>query len=370
MNNIATVTPIDTGRILRLTPASEIDMKPIRWMWDGRIPLGMLSLLAGREGVGKSTVAYTIAAHITKGTLHGQNWGLPKSVIIAATEDSWEHVIAPRLTGAGADLDRIFRVEVVEVDTETSLILPADIKVLEEAVVEQDVALVILDPLISRLHASLDSHKDQEVRQALEPLTAMADRCQAAVLGIIHVNKGGSGDAVNQIMGSRAFGAVARSALFAMKSPDDENVKMLGVPKNNLGPPVMTKLYRLEGVRVGGTDDDPITTSRVEWIGDVEMSVNEALELENQTGDGQSNLDEAKVWLLDFLTSKGGSALSSEVKVAGRQVEYSERTLKRAAKKLSVIHEAFGFPRQTLWKLPLGPTAVGPGANSEVMSKL
>ncbi len=42
---------------------------------------------------------------------------------------------------------------------------------------------------MSRLDAKLDTHKDAEVRIALEPLTALADRTGAAVARLIHVNK-------------------------------------------------------------------------------------------------------------------------------------------------------------------------------------
>jgi hypothetical protein len=42
-------------------------------------------VLAGREGLGKSILAYTLAALITRGMLPGEYIGTPKSVLIAAT---------------------------------------------------------------------------------------------------------------------------------------------------------------------------------------------------------------------------------------------------------------------------------------------
>jgi len=57
----------------------------------------------------------------------------------------------------------------------------------------------------------------------------------AAVVGLIHVNKSVSTDALNTIMASRAFAAVARWVLFVMIDPDDESTRLLGLPKNNLG---------------------------------------------------------------------------------------------------------------------------------------
>src|SRR5688500_4380374 len=83
------------SRKVTLTAASTIKVRPVRWLWEGRLPLGGLSLLGGREGIGKSICAYTLAAEITKGRLTGAYWGKPRSVIVAATEDSWEHTINP-----------------------------------------------------------------------------------------------------------------------------------------------------------------------------------------------------------------------------------------------------------------------------------
>src|SRR5829696_5763856 len=96
-------------RRLKVTRASDIKMKATRWLWQedqqGKwLPLGGLVLLAGREGVGKTTIAYGIVAGITQGTLPGDLFDKPRSVIICATEDAWAETIAPRLAACGADL--------------------------------------------------------------------------------------------------------------------------------------------------------------------------------------------------------------------------------------------------------------------------
>ena len=58
--------------------------------------------------------------------------GEPRQVIVAATEDSWEHTIVPRLMAAGADLDKVLRIDVTTADgVETSLVLPRDMTGLE-----------------------------------------------------------------------------------------------------------------------------------------------------------------------------------------------------------------------------------------------
>ena len=57
------------ARALHLTPASQITVRPVRWLWTDRLPLGTLGLLGGREGVGKTICVYTLGAAITRGTL-------------------------------------------------------------------------------------------------------------------------------------------------------------------------------------------------------------------------------------------------------------------------------------------------------------
>ena len=109
---------------------------------------------------------------------------------MVATEDSWAHVIVPKLMAAGADLTRVLRVEAVAAEGfDSTLMLPQDIEALQEIIIASDVALVIFDPLISRLDARLDTHKDAEVRRALEPLVGLAEDTGVVVLGRIYVSK-------------------------------------------------------------------------------------------------------------------------------------------------------------------------------------
>lgn len=339
-------------RRVHLTPASSIKVRPVRWLWKGRVPLGSLALIAGREGIGKSTVAYSLAADITRGRLAGQYLGQARSVIVAATEDSWEHTIVPRLMAADADLDRVFRVDVTTSDgIETGLSLPRDLVAVERAVSEVEAALILLDPLMSRLDGKLDTHKDAEVRLALEPLTAVADRTGASVLGLIHVNKGNSSDPLTLIMGSRAFAAVARAVLYAMVDPEDEALRLLGTPKNNLGrTDLPTLTFRIDSAHVADTEEGPVWTGRINWQGEISRTISEALQSAGE-GEARSATNEAGDWLLDYLTQQGGEADRKDVMAAGARAGHSQDALKRARARTKVKSESYGFPRQAKWVL-------------------
>jgi len=255
------------GRYLRAIPATAFQIEPVRWLLKDRIPLGAFTGLAGREGIGKSVYIADLAARVTRGTLPGALEGEPRAVFIVATEDSWKHTIVPRLMAAGADLTRVFCVEVVApTGASLALSLPQDLIALEQAARDRGAALLVFDPLISRLDSALDTHKDASVRQALEPLAAMAERLEAAVVGLIHVSKSQSSDALTLLMGSRAFAAVARAVLFAMIDPDDDTRRLLGQPKNNLGrTDLPTLTFAIQGVCVATTDKGEVWTGHLEW---------------------------------------------------------------------------------------------------------
>lgn len=341
-------------RTVTLTPASRIKIRPVHWLWDGRLALGTMALIGGREGIGKSTLAYQLAADLTQGRLPGVHLGRPKSVIVAATEDSWEHTIGPRLMAAGADRDRVFRVDVTTaLGTETSLVLPKDVNALEGHVMETDAAMILLDPIMSRLDVALDTHKDADVRVALEPLVALANRAGVSLLGLIHLNKSSGTDPLTMLMGSRAFAATARAVLFVMRDPDDEDRVLVGQPKNNLGRiDLPTLAFRIKGVKVMDTDEGEVWTGQVTWDGESDRSIQEALD---ETGGGsevRTATAEAADWLQDYLTQQGGIAESKAAKADGRKEGHSLSALDRGRQRLKAQITQEGFPRRTWWSLP------------------
>jgi AAA domain len=351
----ATIDGTDIGlRRIDLTRASQIRPKPVFWLWKKRLALGTIGLLAGREGTGKSTLAYWITARLTCGELYGHYHGRPKSVLVCATEDSWEHTIVPRLMAAGANLDLVYRIEVVNaLDVHVGLSLPRDLLDLEKAAIDTDAALLLLDPLMSRL-GDLDTHRDAEVRQALEPLMAIADRTRMAILGLIHHNKSGSTDPLQLVMGSRAFTAVARSVHTVVDDPDDDagQRRLFGTPKNNLGRnDLPTFSFTIAGQPIE-TDEGIAWTGKIEWGDEREGSIDDVMRRAADVTEDRTAVSEAADWLGDYVASQGGQVASSDAKKAGRVAGHSERTLKRAVTKLRLVVSSSGFPRSTYWEFP------------------
>lgn len=353
--HLKVVTEQTPGRRVALTPASQIKPKPVHWLWTSRLAMGSLALLAGKGGLGKSTIAYWIAARLSRGELDGEYYGSPRAVIVAAAEDSWEHTIVPRLIAAGANLDLIYRVEVeTSEDTVTPISFPKDNAQVEAACLATGAALILLDPLMSRIGANLDTHKDAEVRQALEPIVAIAGRVNAVCLGLIHVSKAGRSDPTSAIMGSAGFANVARAVLMAVPSPDDDGSKLFGQPKNNLGRTDLPTLrYRIVSHWVD-TDEGPAEVGRLEWEGETDTTIEDAMRASQDDPEERLAANDAKDWLVQYLTDSGGTAPSDEVFAAGDKAGHAKRTIQRAKSRARISHESVGFPRRTVWALPSG----------------
>jgi integrase len=232
LSSIKAAPTAPAARTVKFTKASSIIAACVDWLWHLRVPVGMFGLLGCREGIGKSLTLIDMTAQITRGRLKGKYIGKPRNVMISASEDSWSHIIVPRLMAAGADLDRVERVEIETVVGLAELSLPKDLDGLKQNLIsradDDQVVLFIMDPLLSTLEGRLDTHKDAQVRTPLHPLVALADETGMSIIGIIHVNKSQGTDPLNTLMGSRAFSAVSRFVLFAIEDPQDESKTLLG----------------------------------------------------------------------------------------------------------------------------------------------
>lgn len=349
---VGTATALPTGlRDLEILRADNITMRTTRWSWLDMInhakwiPQGELTLMGGRESMGKSSVCYWIAAQITRGTLPGDNEGRPRSVIVSATEDAWEQTVVPRLAAAGADLHRVLRVDVRRADAlMEGLSLPADVPAVAQLCRAEDVGLILLDPLLGSIGGRLDTHKDSDVRQALEPLSRLAHDAQVTVIGLIHQNKSSSGDLLTKLMGSRAFSAVARSVLVCAEetspvqvSPQDGPSFLFGQLKSNLGPKAqVTRRYRIRERQVAVDPDfgDPVMGSYVEWIGSIEAGIEEVLEADQKDSRrAETPQGEAGAWVLAQLAENGPSS-RKELQDRAAQAGYARNTLDRAIGRL------------------------------------
>jgi hypothetical protein len=341
-------------RTVRWTPASSIKPRPVVWAWEDRIPLGELTLTPGRGGLGKSTFHAWLIARTTRGQLPGVYHGTPRRCAIAANEDSWERTIVPRLIAAGADLELVGRVDVSTTVDDlggTTLSLPEDVPALEQLIRRRGVVLISVDPLISMINGERNTHHDRETRGALEPLGRLADRTGCVVLGNAHFNKTTSSDALDRLIGSVAFGNVARAVLsFAA---DDDGALIMSQAKNNLGrvdPAIPSLRFTIESVIVD-TDEGPSDVGRLVALGESQRSVREILgDRANGDDDERSQRNEIAEWLTGWLRLQPGrEARPTDVMGAAKLEGYAWRSVERARRKAKIATVRRGFQGGSVW---------------------
>ncbi len=327
---------------------SDVEARPVRWVWPGRIPQGRLSLLVGRPGEGKSMLTMDWAALVTT----GQPWPDGQacaggSVVLVSGEDDPHEVIRPRLDAHGARVDRVHLLQaVVRVGKDGSaaeaMFTLADILPLE-VLLERlpDCALVVIDPIGSFIGGEVDAHRENEVRGVLAPLAALAQRTGAAILLVAHQRKGAASHADDLVLGSRAFTGIARSVLHLMLDPDDSERRLLLPGKMNLSRPAAGLAFTIDG-------DPP----RVRWEADPVAMTADGVLAAQAAGDGgeRTQPDEAADWLRDFL--RDGPQLAKDVFRESKEAGFSKRTIERAKSQAGVVSHKAEFGGGWVWALP------------------
>jgi AAA domain-containing protein len=324
--------------------ADQIKAKPVTWIWPYRIPAGMLTVIDGRPGVGKSTLLAELIAHVTT----GNPWpdGTPCDsvgrVLLCSGEDDPARTIRPRLEAAGADTSKVQIIEPLSPPDEFTVkllpafALPGDMRPLMRDVVGSPKAkLVILDPFEVFLE---DKLTPQRVRELVAGLATLALNTGVAIILVRHPRKAG-GSAINVGLGPIAIAAQARAVYLVARKRGDDKVSVLASTKFNIGPRPSSLSYRL--VESTGTG-----APRVEWLGEIDITADQLLMKPRPS----PRLEAAKAFLREILADEPMPA--SDVTEAAKAEGITPKTLRSAREQLEVFGFKQGFEGPWLWRLP------------------
>lgn len=346
--NIEDAQPVETDHVV-LVNGSDLTPQPVAWLWRYWLALKKLHILAGAPGQGKTTLALAMAATVTI----GGRWpdGTPAAkgnILIWSGEDDPADTLLPRLLAAGADRSRCHFVQGAMRDGVVVPFDPArDLQQLRQAIdAIGGIRLLIVDPVVSAVTG--DSHKNTEVRRALQPLVDLADACGCAVLGITHFAKGGQGtDPAQRVVGSVAFTAVARIVMVAAKVKSlegGEDARILARSKSNIGPDDGGFEYHLE-------QREPIpgiAASCIAWGKPVQGTARDLLTDPHEDA-GDSEAQDVAGFLRGLLADGPVSAKAIFADAGG--AGYSRDQLQRAARKLGVERRKTGMGGGWEWAL-------------------
>lgn len=335
-------------RTVQLRRASDIVPQAITWLWDDWLPAGKLTILAGTAGTGKTTLALGLAATLTS----GGDWpdGKPckkiGNALVWSSEDNPDDTLVPRLIASGADVSRCYFIDGISENGQSVPFDPAqDIIELHNAAEKiGGVSLLIIDPIVSAI--SGDMHRANDVRRSLQAVVDFAEVHGCAVIGITHFAKGGAGKSPqDRVIGSQAFGALARMVLVAAKE-EDGTKRVLARAKSNIAPDDGGVAYRLDLTTIGGG----IEATHVAWDGVIQGTAREILgEVEHDESDEGNEKADAESFLRDLLAA--GPVPTKQVKADVDGAGYSWATIRRAQKSLGVVAVKGGMTEGWKWKL-------------------
>jgi hypothetical protein len=202
--------------------AADVQSRPVRWAWAGRLAIGYLTVQTGIEGLGKSVFAAWMLARLTRGELDGEWRGSPIDVLIVAGEDGIADTWAPRLDLAGADRNRVAFLNLASLPPGWNL--RDGIDQLRAAITETGARTVFIDAALDHMPpptAGESINSPSFVRHALGPLKQAVRDLDLVCLFSMHPPKARSADFRDLVQASQAFSAIPRVGLLLAYHPDD-----------------------------------------------------------------------------------------------------------------------------------------------------
>ena len=191
---------------------SEVEPKPVEFLWNPYLPIGEVTMVMAAGGVGKTFALCGIAAEMSRGRrpLNGLDSFEPVHTLFVSAEDR-ASVLRERLEKSGADLGFI---HILDDAASVGLSLAADNgQELCSLIQATGARLVVLDPLHAFI-GDIDINRVNAVRPVMHALAAVAKAADCSIVIVSHVSKRQSdGNANNMAIGSVDLVNACRSVL-------------------------------------------------------------------------------------------------------------------------------------------------------------
>jgi len=339
------LTPAAMYKPLRrpeLLTLSDVEAREVDWLWKPYLAHGMLAMLSGDPGAGKTYITLAVAAAITTGRVpYTGEPRDPADVLYLSVENSPEHVVRPRFDSLGGDPKRFHILQGTITGESTRAVRGsvrlADVSLLQDALKGTKARLVIVDPIQSYLGAEVDAHRSNETRPVMDGLSRLAEEHGCCILLVRHLSKAPTGKAIHRGLGSIDLTGAVRTELLVGCSPDDPAQRALVQVKSNIGQLGPSLGYTIEA---DGT---------FRWTGETQLTASAILSPE-MNGEETGALAEAKSFLLSALTD--GARPATDIQTEAQREGIRERTLKRAKKSLGIVSRKSSMSGSWEWLLP------------------
>jgi hypothetical protein len=224
--------------------AQEVKEEKQSFLWPGRLPAGVISIIEGEKGVGKSSLAAAIVAALTgKFILPGKRKRFVGSVLWLCGEESVETDCKPRLRQLGADMKRVHFPTKNSAGVRRRPLLPGATALLDESIRHFGARLLIIDPVSSFVHPDVDLRVDQAIHEVLDPVADVARATGCAILLTRNLTKNTSASRLDRGLGGAGLAGVARLVQVIDWPDRSKKRRVLRQVVSNLGGKVLPLEY-------------------------------------------------------------------------------------------------------------------------------
>ena len=318
-----------------LQTIASVQPREAEYLAEPYLPRGMITILAGHAGQGKTTLALWLASHVSNGDL--MPGGKPGNVYYFTTENDESIVLRPRLEAMDARLDRVMVMR-----SDARQLTLTDPRLFEmHKIFDGKPDLIIFDPVQSYVGKKLDMNRTDDVRFMMDNLNKLLHATNAAVVLICHTKKapmGFNGRPCELINGSSDFVNAARSVCFLGRDPARPDVCVVAQEKNSLGLPGASLAFTI------GED------GAVQWPDEAcLLSAAQILTYSDEKSRHAASPSERAQAVMRRMLMENKTMQSSDVLAACEKQGISRATVYRARKGLPIQEERSG--REKYWSL-------------------
>ena len=321
-------------------PASSFETRTARYLIEPYIPRGMLSIIGGVSGTGKTSLALSLAAAVSSGrALPFEAAGTthkPENVLYLTVENDPHIVLRPRVEAMGADIHRLFFLDGVGVNMTSPE--------LRDFIKQEHISMLVFDPIQSFLPAGTQMGRAEQIRPIMDKVIDLSASEDLATILISHMSKPGPGvvSALDRLLGSSDFRNAARSIMIVGRDPENPDQRVFAHAKNSIGLPGPAQRYHISD---GGlvVFDGETTLTADQSIAQTENAEPRAQKAANTLNAALSDLDKA----LGFMGWVDVATVYTLSAAAG----YSDRTMRRAkdVMGLKVLRTGMQPNQKTYW---------------------
>ena len=319
-----------------LQTIASVQPREAEYLAEPYLPRGMITILAGHAGQGKTTLALWLASHVSNGDL--LPGGKPGNVYYFTTENDESIVLRPRLEAMDARLDRVMVMR-----SDARQLTLTDPRLFEmHKIFDGKPDLIVFDPVQSYVGKKLDMNRTDDVRFMMDNLIKLLHATNAAVVLICLTKKapmGFNGRPCELINGSSDFVNAARSVCFLGRDPARPDVCVVAQEKNSLGLPGASLAFTI------GED------GAVHWSDEeCELTAAQILTYPNEKRQHATRPSERAQAALRDLLAKNEKMRSTDILEACAKQGISRSAVYRARDELPIQKQRTGMG--SFWSMP------------------